>query len=419
MEGAVSKKNAGIKELLLCRDYMKILIANGISRFGDSIDSVAYGWMVYTLTGSKLLMGTLFAVNAIPNIIFSPFAGTFVDRLPKKKVVAAGNIGRGIVVSLTATLLLLKLLRPWHLFVFTFLNTTFETFMSPAASAIVPMVLPRELYLGGNSVSSSVNSFAELIGLAAAGAIIALTGISGAIFIDGLTFFAACIIILFVNIKDEVLKKTQLTVKVYFTEFKEGFSFVIKNTLIFTTILLGVIVNFCFTPINVLQFAFVKDVLKAGPEVLSTLGIGLFAGMIIGGLLVGQFGSRFKNSTLIISGLMLCGISYSLLCLPGNSHIGYYADIVLAAVMFFILGFSSIILNSTLRTYIMMNTPKEILGRVVSVLGMMSMCAIPLGSAITGAVSQYVSMSLIFLVMGAVIVLVTMPLLFYKKFRNI
>ncbi|QCX33252.1 MFS transporter [Caloramator sp. E03] len=74
---AIERNNVGIKDLLQYKSFMIKLIAYSISRFGDSIDAIAYAWMVYELTGSKLLMETLFAVNAVPNIVLSPFAGAF------------------------------------------------------------------------------------------------------------------------------------------------------------------------------------------------------------------------------------------------------------------------------------------------------------------------------------------------------
>lgn len=61
-EGAVAGKQ-GLGELIRIRPYMQFMLSKMVSRFGDSIDSIAYSWMVYILTGSKVLMGTLLAVN--------------------------------------------------------------------------------------------------------------------------------------------------------------------------------------------------------------------------------------------------------------------------------------------------------------------------------------------------------------------
>lgn len=74
---------------------MQFMLSKVVSRFGDSIDSIAYSWMVYILTGSKVLMGTLLAVNFLPSIFLGLFAGALVDRMSLKKVIVITNTGRG------------------------------------------------------------------------------------------------------------------------------------------------------------------------------------------------------------------------------------------------------------------------------------------------------------------------------------
>ena len=96
-EGTLVRKQ-GIGELLRIRPYVQFMVGKVIARFGDSIDSIAYSWMVYMLTGSKLLMGTLLAVNFLPNIVLGLFAGALVDRMSPKKVIVLTNVGRGLLV---------------------------------------------------------------------------------------------------------------------------------------------------------------------------------------------------------------------------------------------------------------------------------------------------------------------------------
>lgn len=418
MESAVSPRKAGVRELLLHKSYAIFISANVISRFGDSIDSVAYEWMVYVITGSKLLMGTLLAVNAVPNVIFSVFAGVLADRMSKKKLVVVGNFGRGIVVCLTAFLYFTGMLRPWHLFVLTFANSTFESFSTPAQNSMVPLILPKELFLTASSFSTSASTFAQLVGLGAAGFIIGIFGISGAIFIDGITFFAAGILIFILKIDDNKAISKALTFKYYIDNLKEGFAFVRKHTLIFTAVLLGTLVNFCLAPLNVLQAPYVKDILKNGPEGLSYMGIGIMTGMIAGGLLVGQYGSRFKKGILISSGIAVMGFCYGLLSFPGFISFSIFQPVIFASVICFILGTSIAVANAPMTAYTLENTPKELLGRVMSLMSMFALCAAPIGSALTGVVSQYVPISPLFLVMGVIITVVSVSLLLNEKFRN-
>lgn len=418
METVVVTKKTGIKDLFPQKGFMTLMLANVISRFGDSLDSIAFGWMVYTLTGSKLLLGTILAINAIPNILFSSFAGVFVDRLKKKNILVIGYLGRGLIVSIVVFLFITKLLRPWHLFIFTFINSTFESFTSPAQTSILPLLLPKELFLTATSISSSAYRFAELIGLGAAGAIILLVGVSGAIIIDATTFFVAAFLMLFIKVKGDISNTTKLTFNAYFSEFKEGFSFITNNKLILTIVFLFALINLCLSPVAVLMPAFVKENLQSGPQMLSTIGIALTLGMIFGGVLAAQFGSRFKISTSIIVGFLLLGINFALLYLPGKVITNVTLSCVLATLFFGLMGLSIPILTSPIQTYLLIITPKEILGRVSSVLGMICNCVTPLGCAVSGVVSEYISISALFGIMGIVICLIALLLTFNKNFRQ-
>jgi DHA3 family macrolide efflux protein-like MFS transporter len=373
--------------LFKLRDFSLILIANFISRLGDSIDSIAFGWMVYELTGSKLLLGSIFAVNAIPNIIFGPFAGVLADKLSKKNLIFFSFLGRGLVVTLTALLFFLDILAPWHLFVFTFINSTFETLNSPALISLLPLVVPKEKLLVANSFSSSAYKFAELVGLGLASVIIGLIGISGAIFIDALTFFMASILILFIK---------------YSSEEKE------------TIVILFALINFCLSPVNILMPAFTKDILKSGPDILGLIGIVLVIGTILGGLIVAQIGSKYKITSLIIYGFLFLGINYMLLSLPEYLLLDSYVSIVVASIIFFNIGLSIPLISSPVSTYLMVNTDKSILGRISSFIGMITLCAQPLGSSLTGVVTEYISMSTLFLIMGLSIVLLSLVLKYSK-----
>ncbi|MCB2296239.1 MFS transporter [Clostridium tagluense] len=418
METVVTNKKNGIKELLPHKSYVTLVFANIISRFGDSLDSIAFGWMVYILTGSKLLLGTLLAVNVVPNILFSVFAGVLVDRLKKKSVLIVGYIGRGIMVSIVAFLFMTKSLRPWHLFIFTFISSTFESFTSPAQSSILPLLLPKELFLAANAISTSAYKFAELIGLGAAAAIITVFGISGAFFIDGATFFIAAILILFIKVKNDISSIVKLTLNSYFAELKEGFSFIKNNKLLRTIIILFALINLCLSPVGVILPAFVKENLKSGVEMQSVLGISLTVGMILGGFLVAQFGSHFKISTFIILGFFSLGINYALLYIPGNVITNTNISCILASVLFGLIGLAVPVISSPVSTYFLNVTPREILGRVSAVVGMVSMCALPLGSATSGVVSEYISISVLFGTMGIIIILISLFLVFNKKFRE-
>ncbi|MTI47506.1 MAG: MFS transporter [Firmicutes bacterium] len=416
---SISKKKVGIKDLFPYKSYLVVLMANFISRFGDSVDSIAYSWMVYAMTGSKVLLGSIFAVNAIPNIVFGPFTGVLVDYFSKKKLIIIGDIGRGIIVSIVGVMFLFNWLEPWHLFVFTFITSTFESIVNPSKTSLLPILLPKELYTNASSFSDSLLSMAQLFGYGISGFLIGTIGITGALIVDGITFFASCILIAQINIKSiKKNKKEKFDIKTYFNNLKKGFKFVIGENIIVVGIVLFALTNLFLTPISVLSVAYIRDVLFAGPKVFGLVSIALPAGMIMGGLVFAQIGYKFKKSSSIIGGLVIMGMSYSVLGLIGFVNIPLISPVIIAFIVFLMFGIVMPAITAPLKTHVFTNTPKEMLGRVIGVLSMVTTSAMPLGGAISGALSEKMSIQSLYLTMGLVMMIFPFAALLNKDFRK-
>lgn len=418
MENTLNRSKVGIKDLFKQKKYMLVLFASFISRLGDSVDTIAYSLMVYYLTGSKVLLATLYIVNCIPSIVLSPFAGVVADRISKKKGIVICDIGRGVIVSITAFLLLTNRLAPWHLYIFTFINSTFESFAKPSKTALVPSLLPEELFLSASSFSSSLSSFAEIIGVGVAGFLIALVGFSGAIFIDGLTFFISAVIIFSIKIKENKPSKKSYGVKGHITDLLEGLKTIKHMPVLIIVIFLFGFINFCLAPVNILLPAYATDILQTTPKEYSLINLALPIGVIIGGLLTSQFGSRFKKGYLVSFGMSFLGICCALFSVPGKAVIPLISPVIFVAILFFMIGISLPVCTSPLNVYILTKVPKDKLGRVSALFGMLATAAMPLGGGISGIVSEVISMQLLFLIVGLSIAIVSLLPLLNKTFRT-
>ncbi|RUT43327.1 MFS transporter [Paenibacillus anaericanus] len=420
-----AKGKAGFRSLLRNRSYVIFLLCDAISRFGDSVDAIAYSWMVYELTGSKLLMGTLFAVNFIPAVIFGLPAGVLADRWNKKKVLFTVYMLRGLVVALTALLYAMGLLETWHLFLFTFLNSTLECFSRPVEMSIVPSLLEKESLLSGNSFLSSVTRTAELAGYAVVGVIISTVGLSGAILLDSLTFIISAILINLIVLNHVTKTESEPApapigggkLREYGQEISASFKFVRNHRLILTTVILAAFVNFCLTPLNVLQTVYVKDTLSTGATGMSVLSVSLVLGMILGGIWLGNKGSGFKKSTLLICGLLISGVCYSLLSLP--PHLPEVIRLGSAGVLFFGMGLGVTCASTPLNTYIMEVTPMEMLGKVGALVGLLCTITMPVGSALSGVGAEWISVPVFFGIMGGLLVIAAVSMLWDKGFREV
>ena len=83
------------------KNFRYMILANLISRFGDSVDAIAYSWMVYQLTGSTAWLSVILGVNMVPTVLFQPLGGALTEYFRKKRVIVVCDIARGGVVFLT------------------------------------------------------------------------------------------------------------------------------------------------------------------------------------------------------------------------------------------------------------------------------------------------------------------------------
>lgn len=425
-EGTVARKQ-GIGELIRIKPYVQFMASKVVSRFGDSIDSIAYSWMVYILTGSKLLMGTLLAVNFLPSIFLGLFVGALVDRMSPKKVIVLMNTGRGLFVGITALLFGLGELQVWHLFVITILNSLLECFASPAEVSTVPRLLPKSMLLSGNAMASSATRVAELAGLAVAGTLIATAGITWTILIDAGLFALSALLMSRVGYpKTSTSSNNDNTSfgsfdspparKSIFSEMTEAFHFMRKHVLLLIVSILFAFVNFCLMPFNVLRTPYVIETLHAGAGGLSLLSGLIVGGMVLSGLWLSHRGSNYRKSVLVIVGIVMLGLSYAMTALP--AYMTSY-QLPVAAVFCLMMGMGIPLATTPLASYLMEVTPSEMLGRVYALQTMLVVSVAPLGSLVSGALADWVALPILFIVFGVLLAMSAALVLLSKTFRTV
>ncbi|MEG1254362.1 MFS transporter [Clostridium sp.] len=393
------EKKIGYGDIIKDKNFCLFMLGNLISRFGDSIDTIAYAWMVYKITGSTALMALLFGVNAIPTILFQPIAGVFVDYRKKKNIVVICNFGRATVVTVTALMFIFGFLKPYHLFIFTFMNSTFESFEGPAGVAAYPLIIEKEKFAYARAVQSTLSRIVELVGLAVAAGIIAVIGIGGGMIVNAVTFYLCGIFMSIVKYKDEVLKKQALNMKVYFGDLKAGFSYLRSKKILMSITIFAALINILIIPFNTLVVAYVNDELLKGPEVVAMLSFSLTAGMLVGGAIYPKLAERLKGIKMfIISGIIL-GIAYlSLAFVPMiGTDLILYGVIILVAFLF---GMSASIFTMIINVTFMQKTEQEYLGRAAGIFNSLVMMATPVGSFFVATLCAFLSIPELFLIFG-------------------
>ena len=383
-----------------------LLAGNAISRFGDALDTVAFGWLVYRLTGSTLMMGMLYTVNALPGLIFGLAGGLLADRRPPARTFALLCALRGALVMLIAVLALLERCPVYMLFVFTALNSTCEALGSPAAQKLPSLLLPTPALDGYLGLQQGLQTGAELLGYAVSGLVIALLGMGHTLLVDAATFLACAALVLRAGryaqpapqaAQQETPRRALL----------EGVRHIRRVAPLAILALYEGFVTLMLAPFNALNIVYVGTVLGRGPETVGVMGVTFMVGTLLGGLLATLLSGAAPRLRLTLSTSLL-GTGYALLALPPLLPGWMGLPLTLAACVLAGLGLPVAI--TTVQAVTLRATPAHLRGRVLSLLLAVSYVSTPLGSAAAGVLGSLVELPALFGACG-LMVLLCVPLL--------
>lgn len=400
------------RQLLSQRQYIRLLLADTINRFGDSIDVIAYSWIMYEITGSTSLMALVVGLNFVPTVFVTPFAGAFVDRISKKKVMALADLLRFVFVAAIVTLYTTGLLSPALIIVFTLATSAVEAFRLPAGGAILPQLLEQEYYTLGKAANYSVSRISGLAGYMLAGGVIALLGAGGALWIDAATFLISSVIIWSIRYQEN-LQGAKQTVKDVLRDFAEGFRFIRASRTIQTVSLMGLLINFGIMPLTVFQTPYVSDYLKMGPETLSYIKILTSVGMITGSALLPKLG-KIKTPVIAVAAGVIMGAALIEMSIAQSLSSPVLKMGILTLSMLSI-GFGGGLLNVVIGSSVMKAVPKEMMGRISGFLTAMMQASMPVASFICSALAVYFHVPHILVFFGSLTLICSLALYFKKK----
>lgn len=408
----------GYKDIFRQKEYMKMIIAALINRFGDSIDAIASSWIVYELTGDAVWSAIIFGVNKLPTVIITPLAGAWVEGRKKKTIMVVTDIMRALCVAFIATGYLLEFLQPWMLVLTTFTISTAEAFRGPASTALTPKVLKKEYYSRGMALMSTASSIVELIGTAMAAGIIAVIGTAGAIYIDMVTFLLSAFIIVFVNTKEEKQAKIKFDGKTYCLTLKEGFQYVAKVPIICFFMIVCIFLNAILVPLNSLQAPMAEEILGAGAEMLSVVGIAATVGMLLGSIAYPKMEELLGGRKVLIFASIAIAVFYIGIPVCQPFYFNKMFAYCFAASVTTLLGCGTSVASMYMNVVLVREVDESYLARVASITGAASSAAVPLVSFVVSAVVATVSTVPMFILSGLCAIIAGVYFLFTKHMNE-
>ncbi len=408
------KDSVNYKMIIGEKQYLKFIISNLVNRFGDSIDSVAFSWMIYIITGSASWSAIIFGINRIPTVFLQPIAGAIVEKLSKKRVIIIMDIVRGLCVFLVVALNLLDLLTPYLLIGITIIISSVEAFRNPASTAFLPQILKPRFYEHGMSLNTSLSTITELAGLGLSGVIIAVGGVQAAIIIDALTFFLSAGIIAMIHAIEQESTK-QMSIKDSIKTFQEGLAYVKGNRILISFLIITFVANGMLVPMNSLQAPLVTEVYGQGEMMLSVIGITVSIGMAGGSFLYPFLASKLPGKLLMILGGISVGFyTIGLIITETLKHDVFLLYFVVALISV-VAGMGISTMVSVLNIGFVKSVDTHYMARAGAILNAIAVAAIPILSGLLSIFVKITSIQIIFIITGLLSIGIFLAFHFNKK----
>ena len=207
------------------KPFRRLWYGQVVSQLGDWFDSIALYTILYTMTGSGEAVGALLVAQFLPSALVSPWAGVLVDRLPRRLVLIATDIGRGLLVLLF--LLVQSRSDIWIIYLVTVLKNVLTSFFEPARSALTPDVTAREELVAANAISGATWWAMLALGAAAGGLVVGVLGLQAAFLIDSGSFLLSAALISSVRIVEHHRRASNGTSGWY--ELREGLRYIARR----------------------------------------------------------------------------------------------------------------------------------------------------------------------------------------------
>ncbi|MHA1449945.1 MAG: MFS transporter [Candidatus Hodarchaeales archaeon] len=409
MENNEKKKKAGLS-LETCgviteidrgyRKYMFFWIGQLLSLLGSSIASFVLIWWLTEYTKSTFILGLSSLLAFGPSVLITPFAGVFVDRFNRKKIIAVADSLQALATMILIFLLWFNFENSFILVVLlglTAFRGTLQAFHLPAVTSLAPILIPPRKLQRFNSWNYLGTALISLIGPVIAAFLLMILEIHLILWIDVLTYLVTLIPLVRIKIpklakKMEINGESNLKNPSFKQEFITGLSLVRKIQGLLPLLFVASLLNLLITPLMTL-FPYYVYVTHNGDIADLAIIMMFFQGGMIAGSIFMSFKSEIKRKGPVMYALIYAEFfGYAIIAFPSNTPFTFL--MIIAGML--IMGCCLPIANILFQTLIQQNIPLEMQGRVMSVVLTVTSSISPFGMFLSGIIGEMVDITLLF-----------------------
>lgn len=362
VDAAPSKGRFGLPRTFAAlenRDYRLLWIGTLGSFTAMQMSMISRGYLTYDLTGSATLLGVVTFARALPQFIFTLFAGVLADRLPKRNLLLVTQTLTGLSMLVTAVLVHAGLITVWQLIVLGFVEGSIFAFNMPTRQAILPELVGPKNLMNAVALNNAGMNFTQVFGPALAGFLISweAVGLSRVFY-----FMAACYLLpvfMITQIKPVYAgagrKKAPMI-----EELRGGLSYIKNHETLGLLLVIGLVpILIGFSYQSLLPVFASEEVLNVGASGLGLMSAAVGIGALAGSLFIASYADFKRRGLAQIAMGAAWGVSLMLFGLSGNFHI--------ALGMLLFVGFTASAYRSLNNTIVTISTDQQFYGRVMSV----------------------------------------------------
>lgn len=359
------------------RDFRLFWIGQVISLSGSWMQTVAQGWLVYSLTKSPLHLGMVAAANALPILLFSLFGGLIADRYPKRNLLLITQALSIIPAVLLGFLASSGTVTVWHVAALAAFLGTINALDIPVRQSFLAEMVGKGHIANAIALNSAAFNGARIIGPVIAGLTIAQWGIAACFYLNAVSFVAVIIGLWLIEARGEIRGRSEGMLR----GFTKGIVFIRSKSGMKHIFLLIAVFSIIGLPYISLLPIFAAEVFHAGPKGL--------------GFLIGASGIGALTAALLIAArrdiidktrfMSFAALTFSAaLFLFSLSNIFWLSLLVIMAA-----GWGMVSYLAIANSYIQITVPNELRGRVMSIYSLVFLGTVPIGNAIMGVAADY------------------------------
>ncbi|MDN5769157.1 MAG: MFS transporter [Humibacillus sp.] len=357
------------------RRFATVVIGEGVSMIGDAAFEIALAWTVLRLTGSISALAVVLLFQAVPRGVLLLLGGAVVDRHSARAVMIVAHGVRAVALAVVAFIAATGTLSLWHLAGLALVMGVSAAFFSPASESIVPSLVERDELAQANAVRGLFEQTALIVGPVIGGVVISVASIWVVLGFNALTFVVAAFTLL-VAPKSARASGGALSPTEILRQIGEGLGHARRSHEVRLVLIVISAATLSYSGV----FAVGLPVLATSMGGASALGLmvaGWGAGQLVGALAAAVTGLPRRWGLLIIGMTVVEAAMFTTLGLVSTPWTG--------AGLLFLTGIGvSYSSDVALPTFIQTQTPRHLLGRINSVIGLPRVVFEPVSISILG-----------------------------------